>query len=89
MPPSAQLRFQLQEKHSEVLASLFLHFGVKDYSVARAMRSSDVRSIFESRAYSDWKKSQEAGHKVDAAIIDRLDNVTKAINQLGKLLARR
>jgi len=70
-----------------VLASLFLHFGVS-YSNAQAMRSSDVRSIFESRAYSDWKKSQEAQHKVDAAIIDRIDNATKAIVNLGKAIAR-
>jgi hypothetical protein len=87
MPLSEQLRSQSQEKHSEVLASLFLHFGVS-YSDARAMRSSDVRSIFDSRAYSDWKKAQEARHKVDAAIIDRLDNVAKAIVNLGKVIAR-
>jgi hypothetical protein len=53
------------------------------------MRGSDIRSIFGSKAFSDWKKSQESRQKVDAAIIERLDNVTKALGNLGKALAAR
>jgi hypothetical protein len=75
----------LQEKHSEVLASLFLNFGI-DYEKALRMRRSDVQSIFESKAFSEWKKNREGSQKIDMAVIERLDVVIKAIGNLGKAL---
>jgi hypothetical protein len=69
-----------------VLASLFLHFGI-DYRQARDMRSSDVRSIFQSKAFGEWKKGREAAQKVDLAVIERLDVLTKAVGNLAKIMS--
>jgi hypothetical protein len=77
----------LQEKHSEVLATLFLNFGI-DYGKAQLMRRSDVQTIFESKAFSDWRKSQEARQKIDLAVVERLDIVIRSIGNLGKALSR-
>jgi hypothetical protein len=53
------------------------------------MRQSDIRTIFESKAYQDWKKSREAKNKLYLAICDRLDNIIRAIGSLGNVLAKR
>lgn len=71
-----------------MLASLFLHFGI-DYEKAPRMRSSDVRSIFQSKAFSEWKKGRESSQKVDLAVVERLDVLIKAIGNLGKALSSR
>lgn len=71
-----------------MLSSLFLNFGI-DYSKAQQMRRSDVHTIFESKAFGDWKKSQEANQKLQAAIVERLDIAIKSISGLGKALSRR
>lgn len=52
------------------------------------MRSSDVRSIFQSKAFGDWKKNREASQKVDLAVIDRLDAVIKSVGNLAKAMSR-
>ena len=87
IPASAQSRFLLQEKHSEVLASLFLNFGI-DYEQAQRMRQSNVRSIFQSKTFGEWKKNREAVQKVDLAVIDRLDALIKAVGHLTKAVSR-
>lgn len=66
---------------------MFLNFGI-DYGQAKTMRSSDVRSIFQSKAFGDWKKNREASQKVDLAVIDRLDAVIKSIGNLSKVMSR-
>jgi hypothetical protein len=53
------------------------------------MRASDVRALFESKAYSDWIKARENRAKLQGAILDRIDNVIKAIGNLAKSLTRR
>jgi len=52
------------------------------------MRSSDVRSIFQSKAFGDWKKNVEAEHKVDIAVVERLDALIKSIGNLMKAMSR-
>jgi phage tail tube protein FII len=52
------------------------------------MRSSDVRSIFQSKAFGDWKKGRESEHKVALASIERLDVLIKAVGNLAKVMAR-
>jgi hypothetical protein len=52
------------------------------------MRSSDVRSIFQSKAFGEWKKGREAAQKVDLAVIERLDVLTKAVGNLAKTMSR-
>lgn len=52
------------------------------------MRSSDVRSIFQSKAFGEWKKGREAEQKVSLAVIERLDVVIKALGNLAKVMSR-
>ncbi|HEY0662786.1 MAG TPA: hypothetical protein VGD21_15865 [Lysobacter sp.] len=52
------------------------------------MRRSDIKTIFDSKAYGDFKKGKEGAHKVDSAIIDRLDNLIRAVGALGKVMAK-
>lgn len=52
------------------------------------MRSSEVRSVFTSKAFAEWKKGRESEHKVSLAVIERLDVLTKTVGNLGKVLSR-
>jgi hypothetical protein len=81
-------RFRLQEKHSELLANLFLNFHT-DYDKAQKMRRSDVQSIFGSKTFTDWLKGRENKVKGQTALLERIDNVIKSIGNLGKALTRR
>jgi hypothetical protein len=87
-PPSAQSRFSLQENHSELLSSLFLHFS-RGLDEAQRMRRSDIQMLFASKAYKDWQKAQENRVKLQVAVIDRIDAVIKSIGSLGRALTRR
>ncbi len=53
------------------------------------MRRSEVREIFDSSTFREWKKGREAEQKIDLAVINRLDVVIKALGQLGKAIATR
>lgn len=76
------------ENLRETVASLFLHFQ-RSYAEAAQMRRSEVREIFDSSTFSDWKKAREADQKMQAAMIQRLDVVIKALGQVGKAIAYR
>ena len=68
-------------------ANLFLNFGI-GYEQAMAMRRSDTKALFESSAFKDWKKGRESKGKAEHAVLERLDNVIRAIGSLGKALTR-
>jgi len=76
------------ENLRETVASLFLHFQ-RSYDEASRMRRSEVREIFDSSTFRDWKKGREAEQKIDLAVINRLDVVIKALGQVGKAIATR
>lgn len=76
------------ENLRETVATLFLHFQ-RSYDEATRMRRSEVREIFESSTFREWKKGREAEQKIDLAVINRLDVVIKALGQLGKALVSR
>ncbi|MBI3229539.1 MAG: hypothetical protein HYZ45_04940 [Burkholderiales bacterium] len=76
------------ENLRETVASLFLHFH-RSYEEAAHMRRSEVREIFESSTFRDWKKAREAEQKIDVAVINRLDVVIKALGQVGKAIVSR
>jgi hypothetical protein len=48
------------------------------------MPPSAVVAFFESKAFTDWKKGQDAVVKLQTAVIDRLDGVIRSINVLAK-----
>ena len=70
-----------------MVASLFLNFGT-DYAKALLMRRSDIKTIFDSKAFSDWMKTQDSRQKMDMAVIDRLDALIKLTGQLGKVMGK-
>lgn len=52
------------------------------------MRRSDIKTIFDSKAFSDWMKTQDSRQKMDMAVIDRLDAIIKLTGQLGKVMGK-
>lgn len=54
-----------------------------------AMRRSDCESLFKSKAFEDWKKGRDAQNSRFLAICERLDNMIRAIGNLGKAMAAR
>lgn len=52
------------------------------------MKKSDVKTIFDSKSFKEWKRSREAQGKMDLAVCERLDNVIRAIGSLGKALVQ-
>ncbi|WP_186083678.1 hypothetical protein [Burkholderia gladioli] len=76
------------EKHNETIASLFLNFSLPP-NQARQMQPSDLKSIFESKAFKDWEKRKDVDNKIVLAICSRLDSIIKAIGSLGKALTAR
>jgi hypothetical protein len=76
------------ENLRECASNLFLNFDT-DFDKALQMCRSDIKQIFESKQFSDWKRSREAQGKMDLAICDRLDNVVRAIGNLGKVIVER
>lgn len=82
------MRSRLLENHRELASSLFLNFGIA-FDQALKMKRSEISTIFESKAFREWKQSREASHKIDAAVVERLDILIRAIGSLGKALVAR
>ncbi len=53
------------------------------------MPLSAVTAFMESGGFSNYMKGQEAQFKLAQAVMNRIDNVIRAIGSLGKLMARR
>jgi len=45
--------------------------------------------FFESKPFSDWKKSRESENKIQVAIIDRLNGVIRSFGVFAKAIAGR
>jgi len=50
--------------------------------------SSVVTSFFEGKAFADWKKGRESELKLQAAIVNRLNDVIRASGIVAKTVAR-
>jgi hypothetical protein len=72
----------------ECAANLFLNFGI-DFEKAMRMTRSQIKAVFESKQFKEWKRGREAQNRLDAAQIERLDNIVRSIGSLGKVLATR
>lgn len=46
-----------------------------------------MRDFYESSAFTSYRKGQEAQQKLTIAVLGRIDNVVRAIGNLGKALA--
>jgi hypothetical protein len=53
------------------------------------MNRSDIRAVFESKQFKEWKRGREAENRMTSAQIERLDNIVRSIGSLGKVLAQR
>ncbi|MFM0608686.1 hypothetical protein PQR05_29570 [Paraburkholderia sediminicola] len=53
------------------------------------MRRSDIKQVFDSKQFTEYRRSREAQNKMDLAICERLDNVVRAVSNLGQVVARK
>jgi hypothetical protein len=74
----------LNEQTTEL--TLYCHQPYRD---VLAMSLSSVQGLFSSKAFAGWKKAREQDIKLQIAIIERLDGVTKAIGNLAKIIAKK
>lgn len=52
------------------------------------MQPSSVRKFFEGKPFDDWKKGRESELKMQAAIVNRLNDVIRASVIVAKTIAR-
>lgn len=45
---------------------------------------SQIQQLYRTKAFDNWKKAQDAEAKISLGVIERLDNVTRAIGNLGR-----
>lgn len=61
--------------------------GNTPYPLALRMGISEVADFFDSKAFSNYRKTQECRQKLHIANLGRFDAVIKGMGGLGKLLA--
>lgn len=64
-------------------ADLVLFCG-QQMDVAGRIKLSDAKAFFDSKRYTEWKKSKDHEARVQAAIVERLNGVIEAIGALAK-----
>jgi len=52
------------------------------------MAASTITAFFEGKAFADWKKGRESELKLQAAIVNRLNDVIRASGIVAKTIAR-
>jgi len=52
------------------------------------MPSSMTEKFFDGKAFADWKKGKESELKLQAAIVNRLNDVIRASGIVAKTVAR-
>ena len=88
MLASLNWRLKSLENLKECASNLFLNFDI-DWDKAMTMRRSDIKTIFESKQFKDWKRTREAQNRMHLAVCERLDNVVRSISSLGKVVAQK
>lgn len=63
--------------------------GNTAYPLALSMGMSEVNEFFDSKAFGNYKKTQESRQKVSVTLITQFNSVLGAMGGLGKLLAGR
>jgi hypothetical protein len=66
--------------------SLYFHTSLVD---APKLTRSALMDITKTKVFTDWKASREASNNLSISILERIDNVVRAIVNLGKALAHR
>lgn len=70
------------------LASSLALYSSTSLPDAMQMQPSSVRKFFEGKPFDDWKKGRESELKMQAAIVNRLNDVIRASVIVAKTIAR-
>lgn len=87
MPPSVQWRLDLQKNLLSLADSLCL-FGHTPLNCALDMPASVLKRFFEGEVFEVWKKNHEAKNKMQAAQIERLNEIIRGCGIIAKTIAR-
>jgi len=71
------------------LSSSITLYSSTSLPAALTMTASDAKRFCDSKAFADWRGAREAESKVQAAIVDRLNGVIRAVGSLSKSMSRR
>jgi len=72
----------------ELAASLTLYANTP-ITDAMAMTPSMAKAFFDGKPFSDWKRGREADAKLQAAIVNRLNEVIRGLGVVAKAVGGR
>lgn len=70
------------------LASSLSLYGNTPLPDALELPSSVVRKFFEGKPFEDWRKGRESESKMQAEIVNRLNDVIRACGIVAKTVSR-
>jgi hypothetical protein len=79
---------QWRENLTDLAVSLSLYSSTS-LNEALELPVSMATRFFEAKAFSDWKKSRESELKTQVSIINRLNDVIRAVGIVAKTIAGR
>lgn len=71
---------------TNLACELALNFGVASLPEAMQLTSSTLSQLSTSPAIKSWNRNRENARKELGAVLQRIDSVVKAIQELGKRL---
>jgi hypothetical protein len=78
----------LLENLNNEIATVSLYFNTSLLDAPRLTRSA-LSDIINTKTFKDWTAAREAKSNLDVALVERIDNVVRAVVNLGKALAGR
>lgn len=71
------------------LASTLALYGNTPLPQALGMAPSVARQFFDGKPFDEWKRGREGDAKTQSAVVNRLNDVIRAIGHLIKAMSRR
>lgn len=87
-PVSRKSRTQWRDNLLNLAADMALYGGTA-YPDAMRLAPSTVADFFNSKSFQDWRKGEESRLKVQAAIVDRLNEVIRGTGIVARTVAKR
>ena len=87
VPASPRLRSEWVESNVNLAAAVSL-YGSTSLKDALDMQPDFVAQFFKSKSFTDWRKNEEGKTKLQAAVVNRLNDVIRGQNNLAKGLSR-
>lgn len=88
MPVLLRSRNSLRTDLSNLLVQFTL-YGNTSYTEASRLPTSDIEAFFNSKAFADWRRGREAENKLQAAIVERLNEVIRGTGIVAKTVAKK